>query len=106
MKDFANFFDLNINAVESMLKNVKIKSQISINTPKFNFNFINPDSNYLATLIISEENGKAACSQADISGGFGSFIVSLKREIFQFIFYQWLMKNYFLKKNFLLIKLD
>jgi len=45
--------------------------------PKININTINPDSNHLLTLIISEENGKVCCSQNELLNDFGSYIPSL-----------------------------
>ena len=100
VNDFAKSYDLNIKAVESMFKNFKIKSPISTNTPKFNFKLINPDSNYLATLIISEENGKVACSQADISGGFGNFVASLIKGDFSIYILSMVNEKLFTKKEF------
>ena len=77
VKDYTNSYNSNIIKVDSMLPNMRIMIPISNNVPKFSFNSINPDSNYLATLILSEENGKVVCSQTDISGGFGTFVSSL-----------------------------
>ena len=100
VKDFVNSYDLNIKLVDSILKNVKIKSPISTSIPKFNFNFINPDSNYLATLIISKENGKVAFSQVSISGGFGTFVSSLIKEDFSIYILSMINEKLFPKKEF------
>ena len=77
VKDITNSYDIDIKLVDSMLKNVKIKSPISNHDTKFSFNSIDPDSEFLSTLILSEENGIVACSQTDISKDFGTFVSSL-----------------------------
>ena len=60
-----------------MLNYVKLKYPVCTYNPKFNINSINPDSDHLVTLIISEENGKVSCSQSEIPGNFGTYISSI-----------------------------
>ena len=77
IEDFMNSYNDSENLIHSMLKNLKIKIPISLYNPKININTINPDSNHLSTLIISEENGKVYCSLNELVKDFGLFVSSL-----------------------------
>lgn len=60
-----------------MLKNRKLKILISNFKSNISFDSINPDSNQLFTLIISQDIGKVTSSQSDITLDFGAYIPSL-----------------------------
>ena len=77
IKDFIQSYDKNKNKLNSMFINDNIKTPVSEFQPYFSFKNIKPDSKYLATLIISEENKEVTCSQSRISGFLGTYIPSL-----------------------------
>ena len=77
IKDFIESYNNNKNKIDSLFKNNNIKNPVSQINPKFSFKTIDPDSKYLATLIISEENKEVTCSQSQISGDLGKYIPSL-----------------------------
>lgn len=63
--------------IESMLKNIQLKKLISNFNHNFSFKSINPDSNQLFSLILSEDNGSVSSSQNNLTIEFGSHISSL-----------------------------
>ena len=77
--EFMCSYELDKLSIDSMFNDLKIKKPISNYKAKFNLNSINPNSNYLETLIIYEGKGKVCCSQDIIFGNFGVYISPLMK---------------------------
>ena len=77
ISNFITSYDKDNTNLNSMLKNRKLKIPISNFKSNISFDSINPDSNQLFTLIISEDIGKVTSSQSDITLDFGAYIPSL-----------------------------
>ena len=100
VKAFMEAYNKAENLISSMLKNIKIKSPISIYKPKININTINPDSNHLLTLIISEESGKVFCSQSELLNDFGLYVSSLIKGDFSVYILSIINQKLFASKSF------
>jgi hypothetical protein len=84
--NFITSYDKDNANLNSLLKNRKLKIPISNFKSNISLDSINPDSNQLFTLIISEDIGKVTSSQSDITLDFGAYIPSLIKADFSIYF--------------------